>query len=54
MFCPTCDTLLAPSEEEDKLMEKCSMCGFKQENDKLVIKTTNDVSSIGSKTESEF
>ena len=41
MFCPTCDTLLAPSEEDDKLMEKCSMCGFKQENDKLVIKTTN-------------
>ena len=41
MFCPTCDTLLAPSEEDDKLMEKCSMCGFKKENDKLVIKSTN-------------
>ena len=35
MFCPTCDTLLAPSEEDDKLMEKCSMCGFKKENDKI-------------------
>ena len=40
-FCPNCDTLLAPFEEDDKLMEKCGTCGFKHENDKLVVKTTN-------------
>jgi DNA-directed RNA polymerase subunit M/transcription elongation factor TFIIS len=40
-FCPTCNNLLSPYEDEDKLMNKCLTCGYTEENDQLIIKKTN-------------
>jgi DNA-directed RNA polymerase subunit M/transcription elongation factor TFIIS len=40
-FCKECDNILSPVEEDSKLLNKCSNCGFKEEYQELVIDRKN-------------
>ena len=40
-FCKECDGLLSPSELEDKLWNKCSDCGYKEEYTHTIIDKKN-------------
>ena len=31
-FCPSCNSILQPTEIENKLYLKCRTCGYKEEN----------------------
>ncbi len=36
-FCPSCNSILQPTEIENKLYLKCRTCGYKEENKNAVI-----------------